>query len=79
MTASMCNQSYTRERQPYAGDDKQAYLYKWRKVEKRRIADARGAKDAERVELEAIAAAKERRDNAGKVPKSASRGSRAGG
>ena len=62
---------------PYAGDDKQAYLFKWRKDEKARIADARAAKEAERKEMEAIAAAKEKRDAAGKVPRSASRGSRA--
>ena len=31
----------------------QAYLYKWRKDEKARIADARAAKEAEKKELEA--------------------------
>ena len=62
---------------PYAGDDNQAYLYKWRKDMKSRIADAKAAKEAEKKETEAIAAAKEKRDAAGKVPRSASRGSRA--
>jgi len=31
-----------------------AYLFKWRKDQHRRVADARAAKDAERVELEVV-------------------------
>lgn len=69
--------AYVVQRDPARGDDNQAYLYRWRKEAQQKIADAKAAKDAERRELEAIAAAKEKRDNAARVPHSVSRGSRA--
>ena len=61
---------------PYAGDDQQAYLYKWREKYRQKVQDAKAAKEAEKKELEEIAAAKARRDRAGKVPPTVSKGQR---
>ena len=59
---------------PYAGDDQQAYLYKWREQYRNKVLDAKAAKEAEKKELMEISAAKARRDAAGKVPASVSKG-----
>lgn len=53
---------------PYAGDDNQAYLHKWREEFRAKVADAKAKKGEEKAKADAILDAKKKADNAARVP-----------
>lgn len=53
---------------PYAGNDSQAYLHKWREEFRAKVADSKAKKGEEKAKTDAILDAKKKADNAARVP-----------